>query len=328
MPYPIFRPRRLRESALLRKMVRETRLDVGHLIYPLFAVHGRGIREPIPSMPGQCRLSVDELVKEAKDVAGMRIPAVLLFGLPNAKDPRGSEAYAEDGIVQQAIRAVKDTIPDLLVITDVCLCQYTSHGHCGVVEDGRVKNDPTLDLLARTAVSHVEAGADMVAPSDMMDGRVAAMREALDEGGFQETPIMAYSAKYASSFYGPFRDAAESAPQFGDRRSYQMDPGNAIEALREVGLDVDEGADIVMIKPALPYLDVIARVKGEFGLPVAAYSVSGEYAMIKAAGRLGWLDEERAMMEALLAIRRAGADLVITYFAKDVARLLESGATP
>jgi len=328
MPYPIFRPRRLRESALLRKMVCETRLDVGDLIYPLFAVHGRGIREPIPSMPGQCRLSVDELVKEAKDAAGMRIPAVLLFGLPNAKDPRGSEAYAEDGIVQQAIRAVKDTIPDLLVITDVCLCQYTSHGHCGVVEDGRVKNDPTLDLLARTAVSHVEAGADMVAPSDMMDGRVAAIREVLDEGGFQETPIMAYSAKYASSFYGPFRDAAESAPQFGDRRSYQMDPGNAIEALREVGLDVDEGADIIMVKPALPYLDVIARVKGEFGLPVAAYSVSGEYAMIKAAGRLGWLDEERAMMEALLAIRRAGADLVITYFAKDVARLLESGAAP
>ncbi|MEK6666224.1 MAG: porphobilinogen synthase, partial [candidate division NC10 bacterium] len=258
MPYPIFRPRRLRESALLRQMVRETRLDVGDLIYPLFAVHGRGIREPIPSMPGQCRLSVDELVKEAKDVAGMRIPAVLLFGLPNAKDPRGSEAYAEDGIVQQAVRAVKDTIPDLLVITDVCLCQYTSHGHCGVVEDGRVKNDPTLDLLARTAVSHVEAGADMVAPSDMMDGRVAAIRETLDEGGFQETPIMAYSAKYASSFYGPFRDAAESAPQFGDRRSYQMDPGNAIEALREVGLDVDEGADIIMVKPALPYLDVIA----------------------------------------------------------------------
>ena len=328
MPYPIFRPRRLRESALLRQMVRETRLDVGDLIYPLFAVHGRGIREPIPSMPGQCRLSVDELVKEAKDVAGMRIPAVLLFGLPNAKDPRGSEAYAEDGIVQQAVRAVKDTIPDLLVITDVCLCQYTSHGHCGVVEDGRVKNDPTLDLLARTAVSHVEAGADMVAPSDMMDGRVAAIRETLDEGGFQETPIMAYSAKYASSFYGPFRDAVESAPQFGDRRSYQMDPGNAIEALREVGLDVDEGADIIMVKPALPYLDVIARVKGEFGLPVAAYSVSGEYAMIKAAGRLGWLDEERAMMEALLAIRRAGADLVITYFAKDVARLLESGAAP
>jgi len=328
MPYPVYRPRRLRESALLRKMIRETRFDVGDLIYPLFAVHGRGIREPIPSMPGQCRLSVDELVKEAKDAAGMRIPAVLLFGLPKEKDPRGSEAYAEDGIVQQAVRAVKDTIPDLLVITDVCLCQYTSHGHCGVVEDGRVKNDPTLDLLARIAVSHVEAGADMVAPSDMMDGRVAAIRETLDEGGFQETPIMAYSATYASSFYGPFRDAAESAPQFGDRRSYQIDPGNAIEALREAGLDVDEGADIVMVKPALAYLDVIARVKGEFGLPVAAYSVSGEYAMIKAAGRLGWLDEERVMMEALMSIRRAGADLVITYFAKDAARLLESGAAP
>jgi porphobilinogen synthase len=328
MPYPVFRPRRLRESSLLRKMVRETTLQVDDLIYPLFAVHGRGVREPISSMPGQYRLSVDELVKEAKDAAGMRIPAVLLFGVPKDKDPRGSEAYAEGGVVQQAIRAVKDTIPDLLVITDVCLCQYTSHGHCGVVEDGRVKNDPTLDLLARTAVSHVEAGADMVAPSDMMDGRVAAIREALDEAGFQETPIMAYSAKYASSFYGPFREAAESAPQFGDRRSYQMDPANAVEALREVGLDIDEGADIVMIKPALPYLDVIARVKGEFGMPVAAYSVSGEYAMIKAAGRLGWLDEERAMMEALVAIRRAGADLVITYFAKDAARLLERGTLP
>ena len=328
MPYPVFRPRRLRESPLLRNMIRETTLRADDLIYPLFAVHGRGVREPISSMPGQYRLSVDELVKEAKDAAGMRIPAVLLFGVPKDKDPRGSEAYAEGGVVQQAIRAVKDTIPDLLVITDVCLCQYTSHGHCGVVEDGRVKNDPTLDLLARTAVSHVEAGADMVAPSDMMDGRVAAIREALDEAAFQETPIMAYSAKYASSFYGPFREAAESAPQFGDRRSYQMDPANVVEALREVGLDIDEGADIVMIKPALPYLDVIARVKGEFGMPVAAYSVSGEYAMIKAAGRLGWLDEERVMMEALVAIRRAGADLVITYFAKDAARLLERGALP
>jgi porphobilinogen synthase len=304
-------------------MVREATLQVDDLIYPLFTVHGRGVREPIPSMPGQSRLSVDELVKEAKDAAGMGIPAVLLFGLPSSKDPRGSEAYADDGIVQQAVRSLKDTIPDLLVITDVCLCQYTSHGHCGVVEDGRVKNDPTLDLLARTAVSHVEAGADMVAPSDMMDGRVAAIREALDEAGYQEAPIMAYSAKYASSFYGPFRDAAESAPQFGDRRSYQMDPSNAMEALREVGLDVDEGADIVMVKPALPYLDVIARVKGEFGLPVAAYSVSGEYAMIKAAGRLGWLDEEQVMLEVLTSIRRAGADLVITYFAKDVVPLLE-----
>ncbi len=323
MPYPVFRPRRLRESPLLRRMVREATLQVDDLIYPIFAVPGRGVREPIPSMPGQSRLSVDELVKEAKDVAGLGIPAVLLFGVPTSKDPRGSEAYADDGTVQQAVRAVKDTIPDLLVITDVCLCQYTSHGHCGVVEDGQVKNDPTLDLLARIAVSHVEAGANMVAPSDMMDGRVAAIREALDEAGYQEAPIMAYSAKYASSFYGPFRDAAESAPQFGDRRSYQMDPGNAMEALREVALDVDEGADIVMVKPALPYLDIIARVKGEFGLPVAAYSVSGEYAMIKAAGKLGWLNEEQVMLEVLTSIRRAGADLIITYFAKDAVPLLE-----
>jgi porphobilinogen synthase len=258
-------------------------------------------------------------------VAGLGIPAVLLFGLPQEKDPRGSEAYAEDGIIQQAVRAVKETIPDLLVVTDVCLCEYTSHGHCGVVEDGRIKNDPTLELIARTALSHVEAGADMVAPSDMMDGRVGTIREALDESGYQETPIMAYSAKYASAFYGPFREAADSTPQFGDRRSYQMDPANAVEAMREVALDVDEGADIVMVKPALPYLDVIARVKGEFGLPVAAYSVSGEYAMIRAAGHLGWLDEERAMVEALTGIRRAGADIIITYFAKDLARLIEQG---
>ncbi len=322
-PHPLYRPRRLRESALIRRMVRETRLSVENLILPLFAVHGRGIREPIASMPGVARLSLDELAKEAKDAASMGIPAILLFGIPATKDPRGSEAYAEDGIVQQAARMIKETIPDLLVITDVCLCQYTSHGHCGVVEDGRVKNDPSVDLLARVALSQAEAGADIVAPSDMMDGRVAAIREALDEGGYSETPIMAYSAKYASAFYGPFREAAESAPQFGDRRSYQMDPGNVVEALREVGLDVDEGADIVMVKPALPYLDVIARVKQEFGLPLAAYSVSGEYAMIKAAGRLGWLDEERVVMEALTAIRRAGADLVITYLAKEAARLLE-----
>jgi porphobilinogen synthase len=322
-PHPLYRPRRLRESPLIRRMVRETRLSVENLILPLFAVHGRGVREPIGSMPGVARLSLDELAKEAKDAASMAIPAILLFGVPATKDPRGSEAYAEDGIVQQAARMIKETIPDLLVITDVCLCQYTSHGHCGVVEEGRVKNDPSVDLLARVAVSHAEAGADIVAPSDMMDGRVGAIREALDEGGFSETPIMAYSAKYASAFYGPFREAAESAPQFGDRRSYQMDPGNAMEALREVGLDVDEGADIIMVKPALPYLDVIARVKQEFGLPLAAYSVSGEYAMIKAAGRLGWLDEERVVMEALTAIRRAGADLVITYLAKEAARLLE-----
>jgi porphobilinogen synthase len=304
-------------------MVRETRLSVEHLILPLFAVHGRGIRDPIPSMPGVSRLSLDELAKDAKDAASMGIPAILLFGIPASKDPRGSEAYAEDGIVQQAARMIKETIPDLLVVTDVCLCQYTSHGHCGVVEDGRVKNDPSVDLLARVAVSHAEAGADVVAPSDMMDGRVGAIREALDEGGYAETPIMAYSAKYASAFYGPFREAAESTPQFGDRRAYQMDPANVVEALREVGLDVDEGADIVMVKPALPYLDVIARVKQEFGLPLAAYSVSGEYAMLKAAAQLGWLDEERVVMEALTAIRRAGADLIITYLAREAARLLE-----
>jgi porphobilinogen synthase len=323
MGQSVFRPRRLREKPLLRRLVRETRLGVDDLVYPVFTVHGRGVREPIASMPGQCRFSIDELRKEAKDVASMGIPALLVFGLPESKDPRGSEAYADDGIVQQAVRAVKDTVPDLLVITDVCLCQYTSHGHCGVVEDGVVKNDSSVELLARVAVSHAEAGADMVAPSDMMDGRVGGIREALDEADYAHLPIMAYSAKYASTFYGPFREAAESAPQFGDRRSYQLDPANATEALREIALDLDEGADIVMVKPALPYLDVIARAKAEFGIPLAAYSVSGEYSMLKAAGQLGWLDEERAMMEALTAIRRAGADIVITYFAKDVARLLE-----
>ena len=325
MAPPVYRPRRLRESALLRKMVRETTLRVDGLMYPLFVTHGRGVREPIASMPPHARLSIDELLRECKDAAALGIPAVLLFGIPAEKDPRGTEAYADDGIIQQAVRAVKDTIPDLLVVTDVCLCEYTSHGHCGVVEDGRVKNDPTLELLARTAVSHVEAGADLVAPSDMMDGRVGAIREALDEAGYPEAPIMAYSAKYASAFYGPFRDAAGSTPQFGDRRAYQMDPANGTEALREVALDVDEGADIVMVKPALPYLDIISRVRADFGLPVAAYQVSGEYAMIRAAGQLGWLDEERAMMEALTGIRRAGADIIITYFAKEAARLIEQG---
>jgi porphobilinogen synthase len=320
------RPRRLREKPLVRNLVRETTLAVNDLMYPLFIVHGRGVREPIGSMPGQSRLSVDELVKECKDVAGMGIPAVLLFGLPADKDLRGTEAYADDGIVQQAVRAVKNTVPDLLVVTDVCLCEYTSHGHCGIVEDGTVRNDPTVELLARTAVSHAEAGADIVAPSDMMDGRVGAIREALDEATFTETPIMAYSAKYASAFYGPFREAADSAPQFGDRRGYQMDPANGQEAMREIALDLDEGADIVMVKPALPYLDVIARARMEFGVPIAAYSVSGEYAMIRAAGQLGWLDEERAMMEALTGIRRAGADIVITYFAREAARLLERGS--
>jgi porphobilinogen synthase len=306
-------------------MVRETALSIDDFVYPLFVTHGRGVREPIGSMPGQFRLSIDELLKEAKDAAGMGIPAILLFGLPAEKDPRASEAYAEDGVIQQAVRAVKDRVPDLLVITDVCLCEYTSHGHCGIVEDGTVRNDPTLELLARTAVSHAEAGADVVAPSDMMDGRVGAIREALDDAGCTETPIMAYSAKYASAFYGPFREAADSTPQFGDRRGYQMDPANGVEAMREIALDIDEGADIVMVKPALPYLDVISRAKSEFGVPLAAYSVSGEYAMIKAAGQLGWLDEKRAMLEALTAIRRAGADIIITYFAKDAVPLLEQG---
>jgi porphobilinogen synthase len=325
MAHGLFRPRRLREKPLLRKMVRETVLAVDDLVYPLFVVHGRGVRREIGAMPGQYQLSLDELVKEAKDAAGMGIPAILLFGIPEDKDPRGSEAYADDGIIQQAVRAVKNTVPDLLVITDVCLCEYTSHGHCGVVEDGAIKNDPSLELIARTAVSQAEAGADIVAPSDMMDGRVGAIREALDEASLLETPIMAYSAKYASCFYGPFREAAQSTPQFGDRRTYQMDPANGMEAMREIALDVDEGADIVMVKPALPYLDIISRAKAEFGLPLAAYSVSGEYAMIRAAGRLGWLDEARAMMEALVSIKRAGADIVITYFAKDAARALERG---
>jgi porphobilinogen synthase len=325
MAHMVFRPRRLREKRLLRRMVRETTLSVDDFVYPLFVTHGRGVREPISAMPGQFRVSIDELLKEAKDAAGMGIPAILLFGVPAEKDARASEAYAEDGIIQQAVRAVKERVPDLLVITDVCLCEYTSHGHCGIIEDGTVRNDPTLELLARTAVSHAEAGADVVAPSDMMDGRVGAIREALDEASYIDTPIMAYSAKYASVFYGPFREAAGSAPQFGDRRGYQMDPANGVEAMREIALDVDEGADIVMVKPALPYLDIISRAKADFGVPLAAYSVSGEYAMIKAAGQLGWLDETRAMMEALTSIRRAGADIVITYFAKDAARVLEHG---
>ena len=324
MYYPVFRPRRLRQNETLRRLVRETHLHLEDLIQPLFVVHGRVVRQEISSMPGCFHLSVDELAKEAKEVATMGIPGIILFGLPAAKDAVGSEAYADDGVVQQAVRAVKDTVSDLLVMTDVCLCEYTSHGHCGVVERGQVKNDPTLELLARTALSHAQAGADMVAPSDMMDGRVSAIREALDEEGFEDTPIMAYSAKYASAFYGPFREAAASAPQFGDRRTYQMDPANSDEALREVGLDLEEGADIVMVKPALPYLDVLWRVKQEFGGPVAAYHVSGEYAMLKAAGRLGWIDEERVLMETLTSIKRAGADLILTYAAKEAARLLEN----
>ncbi len=322
MPYPIFRPRRLRQTETVRRMVRETHLSTDSLIMPFFVAHGRGVRREIGAMPGNFQLSVDELVREVKETAALGIPAVMLFGLPATKDAVGSEAYAADGIVQQAVRAIKDAVSDLVIITDVCLCEYTSHGHCGVVERGRIRNDPSVELLAKTALSHAEAGADMVAPSDMMDGRVAAIRETLDEAGHEETPIMAYSAKYASGFYGPFREAAESTPQFGDRRAYQMDPANGDEALREVALDLDEGADIVMVKPALPYLDVLWRVKHEFGVPVAAYNVSGEFAMLKAAGRLGWLDEERVMLEMLTSIRRAGADLILTYFAREAARLL------
>ncbi|MCI0372540.1 MAG: porphobilinogen synthase [candidate division NC10 bacterium] len=322
MYYPVYRPRRLRKTETLRRMVRETTLHVDDLIMPLFVVHGRAVREEIAPMPGNFRLSVDELVKEVKEITALGIPGVMLFGVPEAKDAYGSEAYARDGIIQQAIRAIKDSISDLVVITDTCLCAYTSHGHCGVVEEGRVRNDPTLELIAKTALTQAEAGADMVAPSDMMDGRVGAIREALDENGFEEVPIMAHAAKYASAFYGPFREAAGSSPQFGDRRAYQMDPANADEALREIALDLEEGADIVMVKPALPYLDIIARVRAEYAVPIAAYSVSGEFAMVKAAARLGWLDGERAMLEALTGIKRAGADLLLTYFAKDAARLL------
>jgi len=320
---PVHRPRRLRGSAVMRELVAETRLDVASMIYPLFVVEGRGVKNDIGSMPGVYQWSLDQLAGEVREVESAGIPAVLLFGIPSHKDEWGTEAYRRDGIVQRAIATVKEHAPKLMVVADVCLCEYTSHGHCGVVEGGRVLNDPTLELLARTAVSQVEAGADMVAPSDMMDARVRAIRQALDEAGFNETPIMAYSAKYASAFYGPFREAAESAPQFGDRRAYQMDPTNVREALKEVELDIQEGADMVMVKPALAYLDVIARVRDAVKLPVAAYNVSGEYSMVKAAARLGWLEEKRAALEILTAIKRAGADIIITYFAKDVARWLD-----
>jgi porphobilinogen synthase len=304
--------------------MQETVLTVRDFIYPLFVTHGKGIRKAIVSMPNTHQLSIDHLVKEALEVHRLGIPAVILFGIPKKKDERGSEAYAPNGILQQAVKAVKDRVPELVVITDVCLCEYTSHGHCGLVKEGRVLNDPTLELLAREAVSHAEAGADMVAPSDMMDGRVKAIRAALDQEGFEMTPILSYAAKYASAFYGPFRDAAGSVPQFGDRKSYQMDPPNVREALREVALDIEEGADIVMVKPALSYLDVIHRVRSTFNVPVAAYQVSGEYAMIKAAAQMKWLDEDRVVIETLTSIKRAGADLILTYFAKDAARLLQS----
>jgi len=324
MYFPIYRPRRLRKNETLRRMVRETKLSPDDFIYPLFVTPGRKVRKEISSMPGVAQLSVDLAVEEAREAHRLGIPAVLLFGIPRKKDLRGTEGYARTGIVQQAIRAIKGEIPDLAVITDVCLCEYTSHGHCGLIVKGEVDNDATLTLLSKMALSHAEAGADMVAPSDMMDGRVKAIRETLDKRGFQHLPIMAYAAKHASGFYGPFREAAESTPQFGDRKSYQMDPANAREAVREAALDVQEGADIIMVKPALPYLDIIRAFREEFDLPVAAYNVSGEYSMIKAACQRGWLEEERVMMEVLTAIKRAGADLIITYFAKDAARVLRA----
>ncbi len=322
--FPNFRPRRLRQSPALRQLVRETRLSVEQLVLPFFVRPGKKIRQPVNSMPGVFQLSIDELLKETAIANEAGVPAILLFGIPDEKDEKASGAYAKNGIVQQAVRAVKKEFPKLIVITDVCLCEYMSHGHCGIVEKkhGTVLNDPTLKLLAQTAVSHAESGADIVAPSDMMDGRVRAIRSALDENNLTDTPIMAYAAKFASGYYGPFRDAAESAPKFGDRRSYQMDAGNAEEALREVALDIQEGADIVMVKPALAYLDILYRVKDRFQFPTAAYAVSAEYSMIKAAAAKGWIDERAVMMESLLAMRRAGADIIITYAAVDVARWL------
>jgi len=306
----------------LRSMVRETELSATDFIYPLFVVPGKGIRKEVSSMPGVFQLSIDQLVRECAEVRELGIPAVILFGIPEAKDEVGSGAYAEGGIIQQAVRAVKKDVPALVVITDVCLCEYTSHGHCGIVRDGVIVNDESVELLAREALTHAQAGADMVAPSDMFDGRVKAIREILDKNAFPDLPIMSYAAKYASGFYGPFREAAESTPKFGDRRSHQMDPANADEAMREVAQDIAEGADIVMVKPALPYLDVVSRVKRRFGMPTAAYNVSGEYSMIKAAAKMGWIDGERVMMEVLTGIKRAGADLILTYFAKDAVEVL------
>jgi porphobilinogen synthase len=323
MGFPLNRPRRLRRTAVLRRMVRETRLSADNLIQPMFVCPGRGVGNPIKSMPGISQLSPDMAVREAREIASAGVPAVILFGIPEHKDAIGSEAWSDAGAVQRAIGEIKEHVPGLAVITDVCMCEYTDHGHCGAIKDGDVDNDATLELLRREALSHVRAGADVVAPSDMMDGRVGAIRAVLDENGFVATPIMAYSAKYASAFYGPFREAAESAPKFGDRRSYQMDPANGDEALREVALDLAEGADIVMVKPALAYLDLIWRVKQEFKCPVAAYNVSGEYSMIRAAGINGWLDEPRAAMEVLVAIKRAGADMILTYFATQAARQLQ-----
>ena len=322
MILPYYRPRRLRRNEAIRKMVRETTLSVNDFIYPLFVTEGKGIRNPIASMPGNYQLSIDQLIIEVKEVYKLGIPAIILFGIPAHKDEIGSDAISEKGIIQRAVRVIKDAVPEIYIITDVCFCEYTDHGHCGPIKDGEVDNDATLDLLAKQVLTHANAGADMVAPSGMMDGMVASIRNALDENNFKYLPIMSYAVKYASAFYGPFRDAAESAPQFGDRRGYQMDPPNAREALNEVDLDVEEGADIIMVKPALPYLDIIHQVYDRINLPVAAYNVSGEFSMVKAAAQLGWIDERRVAMEILTAIKRAGASLILTYFAKDVARWL------
>jgi porphobilinogen synthase len=321
--YPVKRLRRLRYNPLLRDMVRETELSKNDFIYPLFVVTGDNIKKEIKSMPGIYQLSVDHLIKECEEVASLGIPAVILFGIPAHKDETGSEAYDPGGIIQRAVRAIKSEVKDLLVITDVCMCEYTSHGHCGVLKGEDILNDETVELLAKEALTHAQAGADIIAPSDMMDGRVSAIRKILDNNGYEKIPIMSYAAKYASGYYGPFRDAAESAPAFGDRRSHQMDTGNALEALREVESDIEEGADIVMVKPAGPYLDIIRMVKDKFKMPTAAYQVSGEYAMIKAAGMNGWIDEERVMIESLVSIKRAGADMFLTYFAKDAARWID-----
>ncbi len=324
MGFSAMRPRRLRQGEILRKMVRENTLQVQDLIYPVFVAEGQNLKRPIPSMPGIFHFSIDTLIEEAQKVKDLGIPALLLFGLPDHKDAVGSEAYNPEGIVQRALRALKQEVPDLYLITDVCLCEYTDHGHCGVVEKGQVLNDPSLELLAKAALSHAQAGADMVAPSDMMDGRVGAIRQTLDQNGYVNIPIMAYSVKYASAYYGPFREAADSAPQFGDRKAYQMDPANALEAIRETELDIEEGADILMVKPALAYLDIVRRVKDLFPYPLAVYNVSGEYAMVKAAAQNGWIDEQRIVLESLTGMKRAGADLIITYHAREVASWLQN----
>jgi porphobilinogen synthase len=322
MLFPDYRPRRLRQNDAFRRMMRETALSADDLILPVFAINGKNIKNPIPSMPGHFQLSVDNLIKTSQKAIELGIPAVMLFGIPDKKDSLGTRAYSKDGIVQKAVNSLKEKFPELVVITDVCLCQYTDHGHCGMVEGHVIDNDSTLDLLARTALSHAKAGADMVAPSDMMDGRVAEIRNALDENNLSHTPILSYAAKYCSAYYGPFRQAADSAPKFGDRRTYQMDPANSLEAIREATLDVEEGADIIMVKPALPYLDIICRIREEIDLPLAAYNVSGEYAMIKAAEKMGWVDGKKVMLETLLSIKRAGADMILTYFAMEAAEEL------